>query len=108
VPAKSKHMEQRKQRIANAKKNARLAGRLRRRRRLQALGGLLAVAAVLTLAYLWQSGFFTDEEPAAEETPTSEVTDPASVDPSATDPATAESTETPSADPSETPSETSS
>lgn len=83
MPAKSKHMEQRKQRIANAKKNARLAGKLRRRRQLQALGGLLAVAAVLTLAYLWQSGFFEDEEPPAEETPTSEVTETAPVDPSA-------------------------
>ncbi|RRS01647.1 hypothetical protein [Glycomyces terrestris] len=85
MPAKSKHMEQRKQRIANAKKNARLAGKLRRRRQLQALGGLLAVAAVLTLVYLWQDGFFKDEEPAGEEVPTSEVSE--SVDPLATDPA---------------------
>jgi len=102
VPAKSKHMEQRKQRIANAKKNARLAGKLRRRRQLQALGGLLAIAAVLTLAYLWQSGswFFGDDEPAAEETPTAEVTETVPVDPSAT--------VDPSAEPSEAPSETTS
>ncbi|GAA2130715.1 hypothetical protein [Glycomyces algeriensis] len=103
MPAKSKHMEQRKQRIANAKKNARLAVKLRRRRQLQALGGLLAVAAVLTLAYLWQSGFFEDEEPAAEETPTSEVTE-APLDPSATVDPTASAE--PSEAPSETPSET--
>lgn len=104
MPAKSKHMEQRKQRIANAKKNARLAGRLRRRRRLQALGGLLAIAAVLTLAYLWQSGFFEDEEPAAEETPTSEVTE----SPAAEGTESAESTETPTAEASSeaSPSET--
>ena len=102
MPAKSKHMEQRKQRIATAKKNARLAGKLRRRRQLQALGGLLAVAAVLTLAYLWQSGFFKDEEPAAEETPTSEITEEPSLDPSATVDPTAD----PSAETSETPSET--
>jgi len=110
VPAKSKHMEQRKQRIANAKKNARLAGRLRRRRQLQALGGILAVAAVLTLAYLFQSGFFKDDEPAAEETPTAEVTESVSVDPNATatESASAESTETPTAETSETPTETSS
>jgi ferric-dicitrate binding protein FerR (iron transport regulator) len=95
-------MEQRKQRIANAKKNARLAGKLRRRRQLQALGGLLAVAAALTLAYLWQSGFFKDEEPAAEETPTSEITETAPLDPSATVDPTAD----PSAETSETPSET--
>jgi ferric-dicitrate binding protein FerR (iron transport regulator) len=102
VPAKSKHMEQRKQRIANAKKNARLAEKLRRRRQLQALGGLLAIAAVLTLAYLWQSGswFFGDDEPAAEETPTGEVTATVPVDPGAT--------VDPSADPSATPSETTS
>lgn len=104
MPAKSKHMEQRKQRIANAKKNARLADRLRRRRRLQALGGLLAIAAVLTLAYLWQSGTFSDEEPTAEETPTSEVTDTPTVE--STESASAESTETPTAESSETPSET--
>lgn len=106
MPAKSKHMEQRKQRIANAKKNARLAGRLRRRRRLQALGGLLAIAAVLTLAYLWQSGFFEDEEPAAEETPTSEVTESPAAE--GTESATAESTETPTAEASSeaSPSET--
>ncbi|MFG3340437.1 hypothetical protein [Glycomyces sp. NPDC048151] len=105
MPAKSKHMEQRKQRIANAKKNARLAGRLRRRRQLQALGGLLAVAAVLTLAYLWQSGswFFGDDEPAAEETPSSEVTESVPLDPSATVDPTAEAT---SEAPAETPSET--
>jgi hypothetical protein len=99
VPAKSKHMEQRKQRIANAKKNARLAGKLRRRRRLQALFGLIAIAAVLTLAVLWQSGFFEEEEPPVEEIPTSEITDMPSFDPNATvDPAaepTAEATETP-------------
>jgi cytoskeletal protein RodZ len=111
VPAKSKHMEQRKQRIANAKKNARLAGKLRRRRRLQALGGLLAVAAVLTLVYLWQDGFFKDEEPTAEETPTSEITE--SVDPlatetatdAATDAATDEATDTATETPTETESE---
>jgi ferric-dicitrate binding protein FerR (iron transport regulator) len=104
VPAKSKHMEQRKQRIANAKKNARLAGRMRRRRRLQALFGLIAIAAVLTLAYLWQSGFFESEEPAAEETPTGEVTESLPVDPSATE---AVPTETASAEatPSDTESE---
>jgi ferric-dicitrate binding protein FerR (iron transport regulator) len=96
-------MEQRKQRIANAKKNARLAAKLRRRRQLQALGGLLAIAAVLTLAYLWQSGFFEDEEPAAEETPTSEVIETAPLDPSAVDPtASTEPTEAPSESPSET------
>jgi ferric-dicitrate binding protein FerR (iron transport regulator) len=104
VPAKSKHMEQRKQRIANAKKNARLAGRLRRRRRLQALGGLLAISAVLALAYLWQSGFFADEEPAAEETPTSEVTEAPTVE--STESAPPESTETPTAESGESPSET--
>ncbi|THV37035.1 hypothetical protein [Glycomyces buryatensis] len=77
MPAKSKHMERRKQRIANAKKNARLASKLRHRRQLQALFGLLAIAAVLTLGYLWQSGFFKDDpvEPPAEETPTAEVTE---------------------------------
>jgi len=105
VPAKSKHMEQRKQRIANAKKNARLAGKLRRRRQLQALGGLLAVAAVLTLVYLWQDGFFKDEEPAAEE-PTSEVTE----DPLATEVPTDGTEETATADPtaesSEAPTDT--
>lgn len=102
MPAKSKHMEQRKQRIANAKKNARLAAKLRRRRQLQALGGLLAIAAVLTLAYLWQSGswFFGDDEPAAEETPTAEVTEP--LDPSASLDPSAEPTEAPSETPSET------
>ncbi|MCD0443281.1 hypothetical protein LO763_06530 [Glycomyces sp. A-F 0318] len=100
MPAKSKHMEQRKQRIANAKKNARLAGRLRRRRRLQALGGLLAISAVLTLAYLWQSGFFEDEEPAAEETPTSEVTESPAAE--VTESAPADSTETPTAESGET------
>ena len=104
MPAKSKHMEQRKQRIANAKKNARLAGKLRRRRRLQALGGLLAIAAVLTLAYLWQSGFFEDEEPAAEETPTSEVTETPTLE--GTESAVPESTETPTAESGETPTET--
>lgn len=104
MPAKSKHMEQRKQRIANAKKNARLAGKLRRRRQLQALGGLLAVAAILTLVYLWQDGFFKGEEPATEE-PTAEVT----TDPLATD-APTDGTETATADPtaesSETPTDT--
>ncbi|GAA2277061.1 hypothetical protein GCM10009853_034030 [Glycomyces scopariae] len=106
MPAKSKHMEQRKQRIATAKKNARLAGKLRRRRQLQALGGLLAVAAVLTLAYLWQDGFFKDEEP-VEDVPTSEVTesvDPLATDPAATDAATDGATESPAAE--ETPTET--
>jgi cytoskeletal protein RodZ len=102
-------MEQRKQRIANAKKNARLAGKLRRRRRLQALGGLLAVAAVMTLAYLWQDGFFEDEPP-AEETPTSEVSE--SVDPLATetaaptDGAATPTAETTTAESSATPTET--
>jgi ferric-dicitrate binding protein FerR (iron transport regulator) len=104
VPAKSKHMEQRKQRIANAKKNARLAGKLRRRRRLQALGGLLAIAAVMTLAYLWQSGFFEDEEPAAEETPTSEVTEAPTLE--GTESAAPEPTETPTAASEATPTET--
>lgn len=66
MPAKSKHMERRKQRIANAKKNARLAGRLRRRRRLQASFGLLAIVILLTAGYLWQSGFFESEEPAVD------------------------------------------
>ena len=103
MPAKSKHMEQRKQRIANAKKNARLAGKLRRRRRLQALGGLLAIAAVLTLAYLWQSGFFEDEEPAAEETPTSEVTETPALE--GAESAVPESTETPTAESGETETE---
>ncbi|MEU5870526.1 hypothetical protein AB0A73_03085 [Glycomyces sp. NPDC047369] len=105
MPAKSKHMEQRKQRIANAKKNARLAGKLRRRRQLQALGGLLAVAAVLTLAYLWQDGFFKDEEPATDE-PTSEIT----TDPLATEAPTDGASETATADPtaesSEAPTDT--
>ena len=105
MPAKSKHMEQRKQRIATAKKNARLAGKLRRRRQLQALGGLLAIAAVLTLAYLWQSGFFEDEEP-AEETPTAEVTETAPLDPSLDPSATADPTAETSESPAETPSET--
>lgn len=79
MPAKSKHMERRKQRIANAKKNARLAGRLRRRRRLQATFGLLAIIVLLTAGYLWQSGFFdseeTPEEPTVTESPSSEVSD---------------------------------
>ncbi|THV22828.1 hypothetical protein [Glycomyces paridis] len=104
MPAKSKHMERRKQRIANAKKNARLAGKLRRRRQLQALFGLLAIAAVLTLGYLWQSGFFTDEP---EDTPTGEVTDPM-LDPSAESteaPAEGETSEAPA---EETPSESTS
>lgn len=102
MPAKSKHMEQRKQRIANAKKNARLAGKLRRRRQLQALFGLIAIAAVLTLAYLWQSGFFKDEEPAAEETPTGEITETAPLDPSATVDPNATADPTAEATPSET------
>src|SRR5690606_27133456 len=80
VPAKSKHMERRKQRIANAKKNARLAGRLRRRRRLQATFGLLAIVILLTAGYLWQSGFFESEEPAeapaVTETPAADLSDP--------------------------------
>lgn len=76
MPAKSKHMERRKQRIANAKKSARLAGKLRRRRQLQALFGLLAIAAVLTLAFLWQTGFFASE-PEVEEIPNTEFEDPA-------------------------------
>jgi nitrogen fixation-related uncharacterized protein len=95
-------MEQRKQRIANAKKNARLAGKLRRRRQLQALFGLIAIAAVLTLAYLWQSGFFDDEEPPAEEMPTSEITETAPLDPSAT----VDPTATPTVESTETPAET--
>jgi hypothetical protein len=95
-------MEQRKQRIANAKKNARLAGKLRRRRQLQALFGLIAIAAVLTLAYLWQSGFFKDEPPAAEETPTSEITETAPLDPSATVDPNATADPTAEATPSET------
>jgi multisubunit Na+/H+ antiporter MnhB subunit len=101
-------MEQRKQRIANAKKNARLAGRLRRRRQLQALGGLLAVAAVLTLAYLWQSGsWFFGDEPAPEETPGTEVTETAPLDPSATiDPSATPTTGESSELPTETTSET--
>ncbi|PRY57434.1 hypothetical protein [Glycomyces artemisiae] len=108
MPAKSKHMEQRKQRIANAKKNARLAGKLRRRRQLQALGGLLAVAAVLTLVYLWQDGFFKGEEPATEE-PTAEVTtDPLATDAptDGTETATADPTADPTAESSETPTDT--
>ncbi|WP_030160085.1 hypothetical protein [Glycomyces sp. NRRL B-16210] len=80
MPAKSKHMERRKQRIANAKKNARLAGKLRRRRRLQALFGLLAIAAVLTLAFLWQTGFF-ESEPETEEFPTGEFEEDPLLDP---------------------------
>ncbi|WP_100445384.1 hypothetical protein [Glycomyces xiaoerkulensis] len=76
MPAKSKHMERRKQRIANAKKNARLAGKMRRRRRLQATLGLLVIAALLTLGYLWQSGFFDEEEPVdpATDVPPTEMT----------------------------------
>ncbi|WP_026931831.1 hypothetical protein [Glycomyces tenuis] len=77
MPAKSKHMERRKQRIANAKKNARLAGKLRRRRRLQATFGLLAIIVLVGAGYLWQSGFFESDEPADDpavtETPTSDV-----------------------------------
>ncbi|MEU6857402.1 hypothetical protein AB0B28_00795 [Glycomyces sp. NPDC046736] len=84
MPAKSKHMEQRKQRIANAKKNARLAGRLRRRRRLQALSGLIVIAAVLTLAYLWQTGFFASEEPPPED-PAGEITESLPVEESPTE-----------------------
>ena len=77
MPAKSKHMERRKQRIANAKKNARLAGKMRRRRQLQAAFGLLAVIVLLTAAYLWQTGFFDSEEPAEDpavtESPSAEL-----------------------------------
>ncbi|GAB3650735.1 hypothetical protein [Glycomyces tarimensis] len=79
MPAKSKHMERRKQRIANAKKNARLAGKFRRRRRLQATFGLLAIIVLVTAGYLWQTGFFDAEEPAEDpavtETPSSEVSE---------------------------------
>lgn len=86
MPAKSKHMERRKQRIANAKKNARLAGRLRRRRRLQATFGLLAIAVLLTSGYLWQSGFFESEEPAVApavtESPAADVGDEPADEPS--------------------------
>ncbi len=85
MPAKSKHMERRKQRIANAKKNARLAGRLRRRRRLQAAFGLLAIAVLLTSGYLWQSGFFESEEPAVApavtEAPAADIGDEPNEDP---------------------------
>jgi hypothetical protein len=91
VPAKSKHMERRKQRIANAKKNARLAGRLRRRRRLQAAFGLLAIVVLLTAGYLWQSGFFESEEPAE--------------DPAVTESPAADLGGTPADEPSEEPSE---
>ena len=78
MPAKSKHMERRKQRIANAKKNARLAGKLRRRRRLQALFGLLAILVLGTAGYLWQSGFFGSDESSQDpetDVPTAEVED---------------------------------
>ncbi|WP_026923766.1 hypothetical protein [Glycomyces arizonensis] len=113
MPAKSKHMERRKQRIANAKKNARLAGRLRRRRQLQAAFGLLAIAVLLTAGYLWQSGFFDSEEPADDpavtQTPTSQVTDAPSTEPtdaaseapSGEASATAEASETPSGESTE-------
>ncbi|GAB4005432.1 hypothetical protein GCM10029992_53270 [Glycomyces albus] len=100
MPAKSKHMERRKQRIANAKKNARMAGKIRRRRQLQALLGLVAIAAVLTLGYLWQTGFFEDPEPPADDSVTESPlpTDPADESPAA------ESSETPAEDASESPS----
>lgn len=73
MPAKSKHMERRKQRIANAKKNARLAAKHRRRRQLQAAFGLLAIAVLLTAGMLWQTGYFESEEPPLEDTPVSEL-----------------------------------
>ncbi len=95
MPAKSKHMERRKQRIANAKKNARLAGKLRRRRRLQASFGLLAIVILLTAGYLWQSGFFEAEEPAD---------DPAVTETPATAP-TDEPEEAPAEEPSESPAD---
>lgn len=100
MPAKSKHMERRKQRIANAKKNARLAGKIRRRRQLQALLGLVAIAAVLTLGYLWQTGFFEDPEPPADDSVTETPTPTGSPEASPT----AESSETPSDGAGESPS----
>lgn len=99
MPAKSKHMERRKQRIANAKKNARLAGRLRRRRRLQASFGLLAIVILLTAGYLWQSGFFESEEPVDDPA----VTETPAVDLS--DLPTDESAEDPAEEPSESPAD---
>ncbi|WP_199037471.1 hypothetical protein [Glycomyces salinus] len=103
MPAKSKHMERRKQRIANAKKNARLAGKIRRRRQLQALLGLVVIAAVLTLGYLWQTGFFDDPEPPAEDMPTEDVipTDQMPTDQLPTE----EATDVPEDDASEAPGE---
>ncbi|MCH7229836.1 hypothetical protein L0U85_03020 [Glycomyces sp. L485] len=101
MPAKSKHMERRKQRIANAKKNARLAGKFRRRRRLQAAFGLLAIIVLLTAGYLWQTGFFDSEEPveapAVTETPAEDISEMPTVEPTDGEAPTSEVTETPTA-----------
>jgi hypothetical protein len=59
-------MQRRKERIANAKKSARLASKLRHRRQLQALLGLFVIAVLVTAGALWQTGFFdrdTAEDP---------------------------------------------
>jgi cytoskeletal protein RodZ len=107
VPAKSKHMERRKQRIANAKKNARLAAKLRRRRRLQATFGLLAIIVVVGAGYLWQSGFFESDEPAEDpavtEAPTSETGESPPEEPTdaASESASAETGESPTAETTE-------
>ncbi|MFC4337896.1 hypothetical protein [Salininema proteolyticum] len=58
MPAKSRHMQRRKERITEAKKNTKLARKIRHRRQWQAGGGLIAIGAGVTLLFLFQSGFF--------------------------------------------------
>ncbi|QSB04003.1 hypothetical protein [Natronoglycomyces albus] len=54
APAKSKHMQRRKERATNARKTAKLAAKFRRSRRVKATVGLAIIMLLLVAYVVWQ------------------------------------------------------
>lgn len=57
APAKSKHMQRRKERAASARKTAKMAKKIRRSRRIKATVGLSVILVLIAAWVVWQTFF---------------------------------------------------